>query len=134
MSIAHQPREVGYQLRRKDADDPLTVSPKMPHCCVSTHSLDPRAAAVDDALAPYSTNFLGVLPAFTSIGPRRVVTADVRDGKSGLSAEAEGLELSYKRSAKRRGTLDLSVKTVTVRDLEEAAFSRLVAPGKIRSD
>lgn len=47
-----------------------------------------------------------------------------------MSVETTRLELTYKRSARRRGGLEASAAAVTVSDLSPgAAFSLLVAPG-----
>lgn len=51
-----------------------------------------------------------------------------------MSVETTRLELTYKRSARRRGGLEASVAAVTVTDLSPgAAFSLLVAPGMYAS-
>lgn len=44
--------------------------------------------------------------------------------------EGEGLELTYKRSSKREGALDASIKTISLTDLAPSTtFGRIVAPG-----
>lgn len=52
------------------------------------------------------------------------------ESNGGVSVESEGLELSYTRSARRRGGLAASLGSVVVTDLSPGtAFPRLVAPG-----
>lgn len=48
-----------------------------------------------------------------------------------MAVHGEGLELSYKRSARRRGGLEAAVGAVSLVDLTPGtAFSRLVSPGR----
>lgn len=55
-------------------------------------------------------------------------------GSSVMSVGSEGLELTYRRSSRRRGGLDASVKSVTVTDPRPGkAFPCIVAPGTTRS-
>ena len=48
-----------------------------------------------------------------------------------MAVHGGGLELTYRRSARRRGGLEAAVGAVSLVDLSKgAAFSRLVSPGK----
>lgn len=51
--------------------------------------------------------------------------------QGGMAVHGGGLELTYRRSARRRGGLEAAVGAVSLVDLSKgAAFSRLVSPGK----
>lgn len=50
----------------------------------------------------------------------------------GMSVLGDGLELTYRRSARRMGGLEASVGAVSLLDVSPGtAFSRIVSPGKI---
>ena len=55
------------------------------------------------------------------------------DRRGGMLVEADGFELSYKRTTHRRGGLEASLRAVTVSDpCPETAFPRILSPGVAR--
>ena len=71
------------------------------------------------------------LDAKVSFGERGGGSGGGGEEEEGIAIHGGGLELSYKRSARRRGGLEAAVGAMSLVDLSpRAAFPRLVSPGK----